>query len=127
MTASDGKCDKLDDKATRLLMACYAVMALTSAAEARFVHAAGALAMTVAVKVCSIKVSEIAHALMAIILAFEGRYIGTVGFALTLVGAEPLANALLAMHYGLVGLDAEDEPMLGRLASGLAAVNYAVV
>lgn len=118
-------CDKRDEKATRVLLACYAIMAATGAYEGRWIHAAGALGMATAIKVCNTAVSEVAHASMAIILAFEGRYIGTLGFALGLVGLEPLSNAVLALHYGLVGLDSEDEPAIGRIAAGLAAINYA--
>lgn len=108
-------------------MYCYAIMALVSVAEGKYAHGVAAMAMTAAHRACDDRVWQLAYAAMAIMCALEGRYIGTLGFAASMAHADAPAATLLAMHYGLVGIDAEEEPVIGRMAVGLAAANYALI
>jgi hypothetical protein len=110
----------------RWYIVTFSLLAATLAMEGKYVGGLIALSEATSVLIDSDELSVVARIAACISCALEGRYIGALGYAVSLKGNENIAQALLAMHYGLIGFDAKYEKGLSRLANGLVAFNFAL-
>lgn len=67
-------------------------------------------------------VTLVTCSIAAVVLGFESRFLGTLGYLSIASEWKQLAAALLAFHYGLMSFDAQDENVLSSASyAGLAA------
>jgi hypothetical protein len=54
------------------------------------------------------------------------RVIGLVGFLLLSLGHVEVGKIFLALHFGVVGIDDANLPVIGRLSAGAAGLSFAI-
>ena len=113
-------------KTTKFMMLCYVLAAVAAAAEGKAMHAFESSMLAIGVTTCNQTWAYVAYSIAAVLLAYESRFLGTLGYVLKATGTYELANPVLALHYGLMSFDAEDEPFASRLANGGLAMSYAL-
>ena len=98
-------------------------MAVTEASRGNTVIAVVFMIAAAAARTCNAAFRKLAYAVMSAHNVSTGRVFGALGYALALAGFSAAAHPVLAMHYGLIGVDSWD--VLDRVAAGVAALRHA--
>ncbi|AGE56590.1 hypothetical protein ATCVNEJV2_321R [Acanthocystis turfacea Chlorella virus NE-JV-2] len=110
---------------SRFTVLCIVLFAATNAFQGMYIQSLGDVSAATGFQCESCEKARPFFAVAAISNAFKLRTLGFVGFALAAMGRLDLAEKILALHYGLVGIDDDSVVPVGRLAAGLAGVSLA--
>ncbi|AGE50133.1 hypothetical protein ATCVCanal1_286R [Acanthocystis turfacea Chlorella virus Canal-1] len=110
----------------RLVILCIVLYAITTAMQGAYIQSLGDLSAAMALQCESCEQARPFFAVAAISSAVKLRVFGFMGFALAAAGRMDLAEKMLALHYGLVGIDDDSVVPAGRLAAGMIGVSLAI-
>ena len=111
---------------TRFTILCIVLFAATNAFQGMYIQSLGDVSAAMAFQCESCEKARPFFAVAAIANAFKMRILGFAGFVLAAMGHLDVAEKLLALHYGLIGIDDDSAVPMGRLAAGMAGVSLAV-
>jgi hypothetical protein len=110
----------------RFVILCIVLYAITNALQGMYIQSIGDVSAALALQCESCEKARPFFAIAAITSAFKLRIFGFVGFVLAAAGKLDVAEKMLALHYGLIGIDDDSAAPVGRLASGIVGISLAI-
>jgi hypothetical protein len=109
---------------TRLFVLCHIILAITDVASGNPLSALSVISAAYASKCCSETKRSVFYILAAIANISKARVFGISGYLFSAAGQTDIASPLLALHYGLIGIDGEELSIAGRVSAGVIATHY---
>lgn len=101
----------------RFAILCIVLVAMTNVMNGMVIQSLGDVSAAFAFQCESCDKARPFFLISACTNAYKMRLLGVVGFLLAAVGKHDIAEKVLALHYGLIGIDDANLSPVGRLAA----------
>lgn len=110
----------------RFVIICLLIFAVTNAFRGMYIQSLGDVSAAFALQCESCEKARPFFTIAAISNLYKMRFIGFIGFILAASGKLEIAEKILALHYGLVGIDDSSIPPIARFFSFAAGASLAM-
>ena len=110
----------------RLVILCIVVLAISNAFTGMYIQSLSDVCAAYGFQCDSCEEARPFFAIAALGNVYKLRPAGIIGFIAAYAGRMDVAEKLLALHYGLVGIDSDRLVPIGRLAAGIAGATLAI-
>jgi hypothetical protein len=119
--------DIVKQKGSRFTIICYIIMAIACVTNGSYSEAFSVMSAAYALECCSNPYQvKLFYTLAALGNLPSMRFVGVLGYLFAALGKPEISNPLLALHYGLVGIDDSEISIVGRVASGGIGLSFAL-
>ena len=110
----------------RFVILCIIIYALSNVMNGMVIQSLGDVSAAFALQCETCEKARPFFWIAAATNVYKMRFLGTLGFILAAMDRLDIAEKILALHYGLIGIDDDNAAPIGRLSTAVAGFTLAM-